>query len=518
MFYTSTWIISVIIFSSIPLGLIVILRKPGEKVSWVFLYMTLSIACWQLSNFLENDLSIGLNITKFFLHFDFASAVMVAYFWFLFVSYFSQEKKNSKPFLKKLWLSIAFLFTALSFTDIFFTNINFTNNTIIFDHGYLWPLYAFVVLGFFVAGYIILILNLLKSHDSLKMQNFYIFVGMLISSGTALVINLFLSNILDTDHARIGLYGTIIFIFCAFYAIIRYHMFNIKVVATELFIFVLWVILLFRIFLSDNPRDLLINGVVFCAVVLVGILLVKSVEDEVLLRESLQIANAGQTNLIHIMNHQIKGYLTVNKDIFAEFLAGDYGEMPEIAKPLIEKGLEETEKGVKYVTDILRGASAESGVLLYDMKSIDFAEIVSGAMEKEKDLAEKKGLLVNFHSDAGEYRMMGDATQLAEAVRDLIDNAINYTMKGNIQIALGRKNGKIFFSVKDTGVGITDEDRPKIFKAGGVGTDSIKINTNSSGYGLAFVKGVIEAHKGKVWFESLGAGKGSTFFVELPVA
>jgi len=66
-------------------------------------------------------------------------------------------------------------------------------------------------------------------------------------------------------------------------------------------------------------------------------------------------------------------------------------------------------------------------------------------------------------------------------------------------------------------VGVKEEDKSKLFKAGGVGSDSIKINTNSSGYGLAFVKGVIENHKGKVWFESEGAGKGATFFIELPV-
>ena len=78
-------------------------------------------------------------------------------------------------------------------------------------------------------------------------------------------------------------------------------------------------------------------------------------------------------------------------------------------------------------------------------------------------------------------------------------------------------SAKILFSVKDTGVGVKEDDRQKLFKTGGVGKDSLKVNVRSSGYGLAFIKGVIEKHNGRVWFESAGAGKGSTFFVELPI-
>ena len=56
----------------------------------------------------------------------------------------------------------------------------------------------------------------------------------------------------------------------------------------------------------------------------------------------------------------------------------------------------------------------------------------------------------------------------------------------------------------------------KLFKKGSRGDDSLKVNVNSTGYGLFFVKGVIDAHHGRVWAESEGRGKGSTFYVELP--
>ena len=66
-------------------------------------------------------------------------------------------------------------------------------------------------------------------------------------------------------------------------------------------------------------------------------------------------------------------------------------------------------------------------------------------------------------------------------------------------------------------MGITEEDKKNLFTEGGRGAESIKVNVDSTGYGLYTVKMVIEGHKGRVWGESEGPGKGSQFYVELPV-
>jgi signal transduction histidine kinase len=233
------------------------------------------------------------------------------------------------------------------------------------------------------------------------------------------------------------------------------------------------------------------------------------------LADDLQTANQGQVNLIHVMNHQVKGHLGNAKNIFAELLTDDYGVMPEESKPLLEKGLQEANLGVEYVQNILRGASAVTGTLPFDMKPINFREIVEAVFEKQKGYAENKGLEISLDIKEGNYNITGDSIQLSEAVKNMIDNSVNYTEKGSIKVSLSASD-KIKFEVKDTGVGISDEDKPKLFKSGGRGTDSLKININSTGYGLAFVKGVAEAHKGSVGAESDGPGKGSTFILELP--
>ena len=112
---------------------------------------------------------------------------------------------------------------------------------------------------------------------------------------------------------------------------------------------------------------------------------------------------------------------------------------------------------------------------------------------------------------------MGDSIWLKEAINNLIDNSIKYTKEGKITVELEKKNSNILFSIKDTGMGITEEDKQHLFTEGGRGKDSVKVNVDSTGYGLFTVKLIVEAHKGTVSAQSEGPGKGSTFFVELPV-
>ena len=316
-----------------------------------------------------------------------------------------------------------------------------------------------------------------------------------------------------------GVFAMSLFLGFLAYLIVKYKAFDIKLVGAQALVWALIILTGSQFFyLGDSTLVVkILTSITLIISSVLGFFLVSSVKKENELNEQLKVSNAGQTNLIHIMNHQIKGYLSISKNIFAELLTDDYGKVPEDAKEIISAGLENADKGAKYVAAILRGESAENGTLCYEMKPLDFKSLVSDVVSKEKEIAEKKGLKLNIDVDNSDYNILGDVSQLGEAVRNLIDNSIFYTPSGGIEVSLTNKGNTVLLKVKDTGVGVKEEDKSKLFKAGGVGTDSIKINTNSSGYGLAFVKGVIEKHNGKVWFESAGAGLGSTFFVELPV-
>jgi signal transduction histidine kinase len=153
------------------------------------------------------------------------------------------------------------------------------------------------------------------------------------------------------------------------------------------------------------------------------------------------------------------------------------------------------------------------------MKTFDFRDMVAKTIGEKKVETEKRNLGLESNikeTKEGAYNVLGDAFWLKEAVSNLIENSIKYTKEGKITITLEHtKENKILLSVKDTGIGITSEDKQHLFTEGGRGKESIKINVDSTGYGLYSVKLVIEAHGGRVWAESEGAGKGSQFYIEL---
>lgn len=251
-------------------------------------------------------------------------------------------------------------------------------------------------------------------------------------------------------------------------------------------------------------------------IVIFDFLLVRSVRKQVFLREELQVANEGQSNLLHIINHQIKGYMTKARLVFDDLLHDQSYNLSESAKPMIQQGFDSVTEGVNFVQDFLNASNIERGTFTYNMALVNMQKMVEEQVESQKNSIKDKGLTLDVKIEEGDYELNGDAAQLSQAVRNLIDNSVKYTPSGFMWIGLKRKDGKILFSIKDTGVGISDELKPKLFTKGGRDKDSQKINVNSTGFGLAFVRGVAEAHKGRVWAESPGPGKGSTFYMELP--
>lgn len=371
---------------------------------------------------------------------------------------------------------------------------------------------SFIVIVIFliVKAFYILLRKINKSEGIEKKQAETIFLGLLVTFFLLFIFNFILPALFDqVSLIPLGALFLLPFVFATAYSIYKHRLFNIKVAATAFVAFLLTVFSFVNVINSADLVRIIINTTAFIVILLGSIELIKAMLN-------LEVANDQQASLMHFMNHQIKGRFGNAKNIFAELMAGDYGTMPAETVPLLQKGLDETDTGINYVQGILKGASAESGQLPYDMKLFDLKPILEDVAKKQRESAEKKGLKFNLTIEPGNYSLMGDALQLSEAMKNLIDNSINYTPSGSVDVTLFHNINLIRLKVKDNGIGISPEDKDRLFKAGGRGTDSLKINTNATGYGLVFVKGVVEAHKGRVWVESLGRGKGSTFFMELP--
>ncbi len=334
-------------------------------------------------------------------------------------------------------------------------------------------------------------------------------------------------GVFNYNYFLYAFFGMPILIIFLAYLIIKYKTFETKLIPSEIFVIGIFSLIFFQYFFLDNTVAIILNTVsLIFATVLSGIL-IRNVKKEIrqeeeLLKLTIDLQNVirQRESLMHLINHKVKGSFTRTKYIFAALLDGMFGEISPEVKKVSQTGLDSDVMGIRTVDLILNAANLQKGTINYEMKEVDLKKIVLDTAGEKKDAISKKGLELETKIEEGEYKVVGDAFWLKEVVNNLIENALDYTKEGKIMIWLEKipasagGGNKILFSIKDTGVGITEEDKKNLFTEGGRGKESVKTNVNSTGYGLYSVKLIVEAHKGKVWVESEGAGYGSVFYVE----
>ncbi|KKW43855.1 MAG: Histidine kinase-, DNA gyrase B-, and [Parcubacteria group bacterium GW2011_GWB1_57_6] len=330
----------------------------------------------------------------------------------------------------------------------------------------------------------------------------------------------------DWDTAQAGLFGMPVFIAFLTYTVVRFKTFNVKLFATQALVASIAVLIAARLFYSTTTAGTILSVVTLVGFLISGVFLVRSVKREIAQREHIEKlagelaqTNERQETLIHFIGHEVKGFLTKDMSAFAAISQGDFGAPPDGMKPFVDHALAESRVGVDSVSNILKASNLKKGTVTYTKEPVDLATLVAVAVQRAKPAAEAKHLSLNIMTDpaGAPYMVSADKDNLSEHVlRNLIDNAVNYTPSGSVDIFLKKESGKVIFSVKDTGVGITEEDKKRLFTEGGHGRDSQRINAHSTGYGLYIAKQIVEAHGGTIRAESEGEGKGSTFIVELP--
>ena len=331
-----------------------------------------------------------------------------------------------------------------------------------------------------------------------------------------------------TGYYEMNLYSLFllpIFLVAIIYSVFELDIFNFHILGTHYLVVGLIVLMGGQLFFVTSTANRLLTILTIILLVGLSIILFRNLKRESDQRVHIEKLNIQlesllkqRESLVHLVTHKIKGSFTRSKYIFAGLLDGTFGETNPAIQKVAKMGLESEDAGIHTVDLVLDVANMQKGVVKYEMKVIDFKEIILKTFAEKKIQAEERGLQMEskIHDSKDDiYSVLGDVFWLREAINNLIDNAIKYTKEGKITINLEDGNGKIKFSIKDTGIGITDEDKKSLFTEGGRGKDSVKINVDSTGYGLYSVKLIIEAHKGKVWAESEGPGKGSAFYVEL---
>jgi len=506
------------------LGFLAYLSDKRNQTNRAFFFLSISIFFWSIFNYWSYHVTnetFGIWLVRLTL----LSAVYFAFFFLKFSTVFPKKEKTTKSISDSFIFSVvAFVVSILTLTPFLVSKVDVIENQVI-GVSMSWGLtpFAIVILFFLIWSMFTILKKIRISNGQEKKLMKLIGAGVGITFFLLIFFNFILPAFWNVSFfVPFGPFFVLPFTILASYTILKHKFFNIKVTGIALLVFALSIVTFGEVIFADNLSIIIYRSSIFVLVLIIGISLIKGVLREVSLREQLQEANVQQERLIHFITHQVKGFFTVSRNIFAEILGGDYGPLSPQIKPLIEKGLSSDTDGVRMVQDVLNAANMKTGKLRYDMKPFDLKLLVEKIAASHRKEAVTKNLdyqveLGQSNPPAGGFQINGDQMQLEHALGNLIDNAIKYTPSGIVKISLKRENEKVIYSVKDSGIGITPEDMQNIFTEGGRGKNAKKVNVQSTGYGLYIAKQIVEAHNGQISVKSEGEGKGTIFRVELPV-
>jgi PAS domain S-box-containing protein len=175
----------------------------------------------------------------------------------------------------------------------------------------------------------------------------------------------------------------------------------------------------------------------------------------------------------------------------------------------------------KLVDDLLDVSKIESKMLRLNLQRTDLSEVIRKCIEELRYLSNRRNLKIELNLP-NELEINIDKSRIELVIMNLISNAIKYTpIDGRISISLSKKKEHAEINVTDTGIGLTNEEISMLFKKFSKVQSPIDkdvgLDMGSSGLGLYISKELIDLHHGKIWAESKGKGKGSSFIVTLPL-
>jgi PAS domain S-box-containing protein len=237
-----------------------------------------------------------------------------------------------------------------------------------------------------------------------------------------------------------------------------------------------------------------------------------------------------KTDFISTVSHELRTPLTsvrgftevikkkLNEEIFPH-LASEKNRKTMTSMSRIRENLEiilsEGERLTALINDVLDISKLEAGKVDWKMEKFRLSDIIERAIEASSSLFEQKRLPFIKDIADGLPEVIGDKDRLMQVVINLFSNAVKFTEKGFVTCRVRKAVGEIVVSVIDTGIGIGEADRERVFEKFRQAGDTLTDKPTGTGLGLSICKQIIEYHGGRIWAEG-ELGKGSAFSFAIP--
>lgn len=235
-------------------------------------------------------------------------------------------------------------------------------------------------------------------------------------------------------------------------------------------------------------------------------------------KNEVEIYEKTKTDFVSSAVHQLKMPLSTIKLSLEMLLDGSFGKINKEQKDIIEKTYQRNKTLIYLVNDLLDIAKIEEKEYCYDLEPIDVEDLIKFVISSNQEEIERKKIELKFETPKIKFpKIILDKEKMLSAIKNIFDNAVKYTPAGGrITIFFKVSEKELEFKIEDSGIGIPEYQKKKLFAKFFRASNAIKMEPMGSGLGLFIAKNIIEKHHGKIWFESK-ENEGSSFFFSIPI-
>ncbi len=245
-------------------------------------------------------------------------------------------------------------------------------------------------------------------------------------------------------------------------------------------------------------------------------LLKKEIVERKKTEEKIKEAMEIKSQFVSMVSHELRTPLTALREGVRLVLEEKTGKINNEQKEFLSLAKRNTDRLARLINDVLDFQKLEAGRMDFNFHENDINKIVKDVYDTMASAIKCMDLDFVLKLEDNLPKIKSDGDKIAQALTNMVSNAIKFTEKGSITISTRKRENVIQVSVSDTGCGIRKEDLPRVFHEFEQLDRGGDRKTGSSGLGLAISKVIIEQHRGKICVESKYA-KGSTFHFVLPI-
>ena len=225
-----------------------------------------------------------------------------------------------------------------------------------------------------------------------------------------------------------------------------------------------------------------------------------------------------KNEFVSTVSHELRTPLTSISGSLGLLAGGVGGEMSEQANNLIDIARNNSERLVRLINDILDVEKIESGRMVFNMEPLDLLPLIEESLSDNAGYGAQFGVDFQLAQEAVAGKVIGDRDRLTQVVTNLLSNAAKFSPEGGtVRVFVDRQDHLLRISVADSGPGIPEEDRGRIFERFVQADSTDSRSRGGTGLGLSICKAIAERHNGVIDFETTtGDGSGTTFHLRLP--